>query len=150
MGLSLPSAQSADRSHPRCYKALDGKGQDLKVTPSKVAILPSACSESRALSCHWLKQQPEEAARIKGWRRDAGVPLTPFPAQLTQTSGSLLGIRVKRHREMGWFHASYLHSSSPLPFQTLAELPNSSQAVNICTQQREEQVPGLWRIHAPE
>lgn len=80
MGLSLLSAQPAacDCSH----RELDGSSQDLKVTPSMVAI-PSACSESKAQLCHCLKQQPEEAARTKGLGREAEVLLALLSAQLT-------------------------------------------------------------------
>lgn len=141
MGLSLPSAQPApcDSSHPRHYKVLDRRSQVLKETPSMMAVPPSACSESKALSRHWLKQQPEKAVRIKGWRREAGILLALLPAQLMWTSGSLLG-KGKRHRGTGWFQANYLHFSSPL------SLPNLGSTVKFLP----TAFPGHEPLHTAE
>lgn len=74
---------------------------------------------------HWLKQQPEEAARTQGWRGEAGVLLPSLPAQLARTFGSLSGLEWKMHRETGQFQTNFF--SLPLSHcPTLAALLNSS------------------------
>lgn len=98
-----------------------------------VAIPSSTCSGA---ATSLGETQPGQAARIQGWRREAGVLSASLPAQLTRTFGPFSGLEGKRHRETGQFQANFF--SLPLSHcPTLAALLNCSpwhlQAVKLHT-----------------